>query len=116
MTGGTHMDVEQFRQYLNDWGVTAQVLAVIGLTSFIVLVISVRIILKWYLGIQLIQDEIAIVRSQLDTIQDRLGKMGLSPKETPVSESTPKESSTISEDHASTDTEQEKARPFRLTH
>lgn len=71
------MDIEVFRQHLNEWGVNAQVLALVGVVSLILLFISVRVVLKWYLGIQSLEDEISAARRQLSAMQAQLNKMEL---------------------------------------
>ena len=103
------MDIEIFRQQLTDWGVNAQVLTVIGGISLALLVISVRVVLKWYLGIQHLEAEIAAARRQLAAMQEQLGKMELQ-SDFDASSFKKKEEKTGTDDAAAKD------RPFRLTH
>ena len=101
------MDIEQFRQHLTDWGVNAQVLAVIGITSLVLFMFSLRVVLKWYLGLQNLESQLARAREQLSDIQKRLA--GGPPKahgEEPSEEQRP----------AAVAGEEPKKNPFRLTH
>lgn len=71
------MDIETFRQNLTTWGLTPQVLVMIGVTSFILLVVSVRVVLKWYLGIQRLQDDLTTIREQLAAIRKDIAKLDM---------------------------------------
>jgi hypothetical protein len=66
------MDLESFRQQLIIWGITPNVLIAIGIASLVTLFFSLRIVIKWFLGLQHLQDELAAVRKQLVEIQMQL--------------------------------------------
>lgn len=66
------MDLEAFREQLVVWGITPQVLAGIGLAAVITLFFSLRIVAKWFFGIQQLHDELTLVRKQLSDLQAQL--------------------------------------------
>ena len=73
------MDLEAFREQLVIWGITPNILAGLGIASIITLFFSLRVVAKWFFGFYQIQDELAIVRKQLASIQAQLmlGSTGL---------------------------------------
>jgi hypothetical protein len=66
------MDLETFREQLVIWGITPKILIVIGVLSIVTLFFSLRIVTKWFLGIQYLQDELGLMRKQLTDIQTQI--------------------------------------------
>lgn len=62
------MDLEAFREQLVVWGITPNVLMFIGIISIITLFFSVRVVVKWYLGIHALQDDLRTMKKQLSDI------------------------------------------------
>lgn len=66
---GVQMDLEAFREQLVVWGITPNVLMFIGVASVITLFFSVRVVIKWYLGIHALHDDVRSMKKQLSDIQ-----------------------------------------------
>ncbi len=71
------MDLEGIRQSLTDLGITQEVLLAIGGMSLFVFLISVRFVMKWYLGIQHVHDELRLLRKQIEELRFELSRQAM---------------------------------------
>lgn len=70
-----NLNIEHFQSQLFNLELTPEKLLVIAGIATLVLIFSVRILLRWYLGIETHRDEIQLLRRQLNDIQVRLAMM-----------------------------------------
>lgn len=78
--------LQDFRSQLEDWGITSGLLILIGTLSAILVFISFREILGWYLKTHLMREEIQDLRRQLEGIQKVLEEVrdGVTDLEAPL--------------------------------
>jgi hypothetical protein len=83
-----NLDIDALQTKLMSMDLSTQKLAAIALIAFVILIFSVRALIRWYLGIEGLSDEFKLVRRQLNEIQIKLAVMSALKEDASPEEST----------------------------